>query len=98
MAFNPYDYIPQPSLGVVYEAGGDRFHPEDSARLALAAWQASRSRLDDLLPRTWGGAFICRLGFQDDLAACGRVDAVEVVPVARGRPPVVTALGSAGPA
>ena len=86
--------------GAVIEAilgspGGERFHLEDSARLALAAWQASRNRLDGLLPQTWGGAFINRLGFQDDLAACGRVDAVEVVPVARGRPPVVTALGPA---
>lgn len=86
--------------GAVIEAmreapGGQRFHLEDSAHLAFAAWQAAKGRLADLLRQTWGGAFIHRLGFEDDLAACARLDAVEVVPVARGRPPVIKALRAA---
>jgi len=71
--------------------GGEAFHLEDSARVALVAWQAAREHLADAFRATWGGAFIADLGLDDDLAACCQVDTTDVVPVVRGRPPVITA-------
>ncbi len=70
--------------------GGEAFHLEDSARLALAAWRDTRDRLPETLRATWGGAFITGLGLEEDLDACCALDTTEVVPVVRGRPPVVT--------
>jgi len=71
-------------------AGGEAYHLEDSARLALAAWQAARDRLVETFRATWGGAFITGLGLDEDLGACCEVDTTDVVPVVRGPPPVVT--------
>jgi len=71
--------------------GGEGFHLEDSAQVALMAWQAGRDRLEAILRETWGGAFILGLGLDDDLAACGRVDTTDVVPEVRGDPPVIRA-------
>jgi len=71
--------------------GGEAFHLEDSARVALAAWQDAKDRLPEAFRDTWGGAFITGLGLEEDLAACSQVDTTDVVPVVRGRPPVVTA-------
>ena len=66
------------------------WHLEDSALTALAAWQGAEGRLDELFHQTWGGAFIARLGLEADLAVCTQVDTTDVVPVARGNPPVIT--------
>jgi len=73
------------------ETGGEAYHLEDSARVALLAWQAARDRLDAVFHATWGGRFIAQLGLDADLAACIAVDVAEVTPVARGDPPVITA-------
>ena len=67
------------------------WHLEDSALVALAAWQGAEGRLGELFYQTWGGAYIARLGLEADLAVCTQVDTMDVVPVARGNPPVVTA-------
>ena len=64
---------------------------EDSALVALAAWQGAEGRLDELFHRTWGGAFIAKLGLEADLAVCTQVDTMDVVPQARGNPPVIAA-------
>jgi 2-phosphosulfolactate phosphatase len=71
--------------------GGEGYHLEDSARLALAAWRDARDCLPETFRGTWGGAFITGLGLDEDLSACCAVDTTDVVPVVRGRPPVVTA-------
>lgn len=73
------------------EAPGPAFHLEDSARLALAAWRGAKDCLAEIFHRTWGGAFIARLGLEEDLQICYQVDASDVVPVVRGRPPVIVA-------
>ncbi|MCX5655093.1 MAG: 2-phosphosulfolactate phosphatase [Planctomycetota bacterium] len=73
------------------EPGGRSWHLEDSALVALAAWQGAERRLGELFHQTWGGAYIARLGLEADLAVCTQVDTIDVVPVARGNPPVVTA-------
>jgi 2-phosphosulfolactate phosphatase len=67
------------------------WHLEDSALVALAAWQGAEGRLNEIFHQTWGGAYIARLGLEADLAVCAQVDTMDVVPVARGNPPVVTA-------
>jgi len=74
------------------EPGGERFHLEDSARLALAAWRGARPHLAELFHQTWGGSFLVSLEMEEDLAVCVQVDSVEVVPVVRGEPPVITAF------
>ena len=66
------------------------WHLEDSALVALAAWQGAEGRLDELFHQTWGGAYIARLGLEADLAVCTQVDTMDVVPQARGNPPVIT--------
>ena len=73
------------------EPGGQKFHLEDSARTALLAWQAAKGRLNEIFRETWGGAFIAKLGLEDDLAVCVQVDTMDVVPVVRGNPPIITA-------
>jgi 2-phosphosulfolactate phosphatase len=70
--------------------GGEAYHLDDSARVALGAWRSVRDRLPEVFRATWGGAFITGLGLDDDLDACCAVDTCDVVPVVRGRPPVVT--------
>jgi len=72
------------------EEAGRAFHLEDSARLALGAWRDARDGLAEAFRDTWGGAFITGLGLDEDLDACGQIDTCDVVPVTRGRPPVVT--------
>jgi 2-phosphosulfolactate phosphatase len=67
------------------------WHLEDSALVALAAWRGAEGRLDELFHQTWGGAYIANLGLEADLAVCTQVDTMDVVPLARGRPPVITA-------
>ena len=72
--------------GAVIEAladgpGGAAFGLEDSARVALAAWHGARPRLAQVFHETWGGAFIARLGLEDDLQMCAQVDTMSVVPV-----------------
>jgi 2-phosphosulfolactate phosphatase len=69
---------------------GAAWHLEDAARTALAAWRGCRAELGETFRQTWGGAFIVRLGLQADLDVCTQVDTMNVVPIARGRPPVVT--------
>ncbi|MBL7140016.1 MAG: hypothetical protein ISS74_03825 [Planctomycetes bacterium] len=59
--------------------------------MALAAWRGAKDRLAETFAATWGGAFIRGLGLDADLEACTQVDTTDVVPVARGSPPVVTA-------
>jgi len=59
--------------------------------VALAAWRGAAGRLADIFHQTWGGAFIARLGLEDDLAVCAQVDTMDVAPVVRGDPPVITA-------
>ena len=66
------------------------WHLEDSALVALAAWQGAEGRLDELFHQTWGGAYIANLGLEADLAVCTQVDTMDVVPQARGNPPVIT--------
>jgi len=66
------------------------WHLEDSALTALAAWHGAEGRLSEIFHQTWGGAFIARLGMEADLAVCTQVDTTDVVPVARGNPPVIT--------
>ena len=73
------------------QAGGRAFHLEDSARVALAAWWGGRDRLDEIFRQTWGGADIHNHGLDADLAVCRQVDTMDVVPVVRGQPPVITA-------
>jgi 2-phosphosulfolactate phosphatase len=87
-----------------------RWHLDDSARVALAAWRGvvspllgqalcataglsgrAEDRLLNFLRLTRGGSAILRLGLDADLATCAQVDTMDVVPVARGRPPVITA-------
>jgi 2-phosphosulfolactate phosphatase len=80
-SFNPQSAIRNP-----------QWHLEDSARTALAAWRGSRGELAETFRQTWGGAFIVRLGLQADLDVCTQVDTMTVVPIARGRPPVVKEL------
>jgi len=65
------------------------WHLEDSALVALAAWRGAEGRLDELFHQTWGGAYIARLGLEADLAVCTQVDTMDVVPQARGNPPVI---------
>ena len=82
--------------GAVVEAiteqpGGGTLHLEDSARVALAAWWGAKDRLTGIYHETWGGAFIANLGLEADLAVCIQVDTMDVVPVVRGAPPVITA-------
>jgi 2-phosphosulfolactate phosphatase len=73
------------------EPGDAPWRLEDSAQVALAAWRGAAGRLADLFHQTWGGAFIARLGLEDDLAVCAQVDTMDVAPVVRGDPPVITA-------
>lgn len=73
------------------EPGGREFHCEDSALVALAAWRGAKDRLDEIFHQTWGGAFIARLGLEDDLACCAAVDVTDVVPVVSGDPPLIRA-------
>jgi 2-phosphosulfolactate phosphatase len=82
--------------GAVIEAlladpAGRTFRLEDSARVALAAWRGAADRLGEIFHQTWGGAFIANLGLEADLAVCVQVDTMDVVPVVRGDPPVITA-------
>jgi phosphosulfolactate phosphohydrolase-like enzyme len=58
--------------------------------VALAAWQGAEGRLAEIFHQTWGGAFIARLGLDADLAVCTQVDTMDVLPLARGNPPVIT--------
>ena len=67
------------------------WHLEDSALVALAAWRGAEGRLDELFHQTWGGAYIAGLGLEADLAVCRQVDTMDVVPLACGNPPVITA-------
>jgi 2-phosphosulfolactate phosphatase len=76
---------------LLQQAGGAAWRLEDSAHVALAAWQGARGRLAEIFHRTWGGAFIANLGLEADLDVCIQVDTTEVVPLARGDPPVITA-------
>jgi phosphosulfolactate phosphohydrolase-like enzyme len=89
---------------ILEEPGDAPWRLEDSAHVALAAWRGtagatlrsgaslrSTSRLADLFHQTWGGAFIARLGLEDDLAVCAQVDTMDVAAVVRGDPPVITA-------
>jgi 2-phosphosulfolactate phosphatase len=71
--------------------GGGAFHLADSARTALLAWLGARDCLADVLHRTWGGAFIARLGLDADLAACAALDTSAIVPVAHAMPTRITA-------
>jgi len=73
------------------EPGGEAFHLEDSALVALAAWRGARNRLDEVFHETWGGAFIAGLGLEADLAVCARVDTTDVAPEVRGEPPAIRA-------
>ena len=74
------------------EGAGSRYHLEDSARLALAAWRGAKDRLPAIFHETWGGAFIAALGLEEDLAVCHRVDTSDMVPVVReGDPPAIVA-------
>ncbi|MBL7140369.1 MAG: 2-phosphosulfolactate phosphatase [Planctomycetes bacterium] len=84
--------------GAVLEAmtetpAGAAFTLEDSGLVALAAWRGAKDRLAETFAATWGGAFTRRLGLHDDLEACTQVDTTDVVPAARGLPPVITAAG-----
>jgi len=76
---------------MIASPGGEAFHLEDSARVALAAWRDAKRRLPEAFRDTWGGAFITGLGLEDDLAACSRLDTCDLVPVVCGAPPVVAA-------
>jgi len=76
---------------ILAEPGDAPWHLEDSAQVALAAWRGAAGRLADLFHQTWGGAFIAQLGLEDDLAVCAQVDTMDIVPVVRGDPPVITA-------
>ena len=76
---------------ILEEPGDAPWHLEDSAQVALAAWRGAAGRLAGIFHQTWGGAFIARLGLEDDLAVCAQVDTMDVVPVVRGDPPVITA-------
>ena len=76
---------------ILEEPGDVPWHLEDSAQVALAAWRGAAGRLADLFHQTWGGAFIARLGLEDDLAVCAQVDTMDVAAVVRGDPPVITA-------
>jgi 2-phosphosulfolactate phosphatase len=67
------------------------WHLEDSALVALAAWRGAEGRLSELFHQTWGGAYIARLGLEADLAVCTQVDTMDVLPQARGNPPVIAA-------
>jgi len=73
------------------DSGPAAWNLEDSARVALAAWLGARERLAEIFRQTWGGAFIDKLGLQEDLAICAQVDTTDVVPVAHGPPPVIRA-------
>ena len=82
--------------GAVLEAlaetpAGAAFTLEDSAMVALSAWRGAGDRLAETFAGTWGGAFTRRLGLEADLEGCLQVDTTDVVPVARGAPPVITA-------
>jgi hypothetical protein len=61
--------------------------------VALAAWQGAEGRLAEIFRQTWGGAFIARLGLDADLAVCTQVDTMDVLPQARGNPPVIAGEG-----
>jgi len=73
------------------EPRGAAWHLEDSAIVALAAWRGAKDRLAEIFHQTWGGSFIARLGLEADLEVCTQVDTMEVVPLVRGEPPVITA-------
>jgi len=75
------------------EEAGERFAPEDSAQLALAAWRGIKNDVATAFRRTWGGRATLDLHLDDDLAACCRVDTSRVVPVVRdgARPHIVAA-------
>ncbi|MCX5675184.1 MAG: 2-phosphosulfolactate phosphatase [Planctomycetota bacterium] len=76
---------------ILEEPGDAPWHLEDSAQVALAAWRGAAGRLAGIFHQTWGGAFIAQLGLEDDMAVCAQVDTMDVVPVVRGDPPVITA-------
>ena len=72
----------------------DAFSLDDSARVALEAWRAAAGRLGEVFRQTSGGSAIVRLGLDADLDVCIQVDVTDVVPAARGDPPVIAALQS----
>ena len=76
---------------LVGEPGGEAWHLEDSAVVALAAWRTAAGRLGEVFHWTRGGKAIADLGLEADLVVCAQVDTMDVVPVARGRPPVIVA-------
>jgi 2-phosphosulfolactate phosphatase len=79
-------------INALFEQPGlTEWYPEDSARVALAAWYGARDNLTEIFRQTWGGAFIKRLGLEADLEVCTEVDTMDVVPQVRGDPPVITA-------
>jgi 2-phosphosulfolactate phosphatase len=79
------------SFRIPNSAFRNSFSLDDSARVALAAWRGAKDDLARTFHETWGGAFIARLGLEADLAACICLDTTDVVPVACGNPPVITA-------
>jgi 2-phosphosulfolactate phosphatase len=58
----------------------------DSARLAQAAYAQERHRLRAALEDSQGGRILRRLGYDEDIRAAARIDAVPVVPHMRRAP------------
>ena len=57
---------------------------DDAALLARTVWRAWEGRIDALLSGSRHGRTLASLGFGEDLAFCGRLDALDVLPELRG--------------
>jgi 2-phosphosulfolactate phosphatase len=64
--------------GAIVERLGDARN--EAARLALAAWRGRGDDLCALLRTTAGGVRLRRLGYDEDITASARIDALTVVP------------------
>jgi 2-phosphosulfolactate phosphatase len=57
------------------------WNPDDEARLAIAAWEAVRTGdLVAALHDTQGGRNLVAEGFENDIATCARLDAIDLAP------------------
>lgn len=53
---------------------------DDSARLAILAWNACSHDLERAMAESRGGRGLARLGLAEDVRACARIDSVPVLP------------------
>lgn len=75
------DILPAGAMVERLVAAGRGFVSDDSARLALLAWQeARRTGLNHAMAQSRGGRGMARVGLSDDLPSCIAIDSMPVVP------------------